>query len=40
LTAAFKEIEILIEQLYVLSETSAAAFGQLKSGLAESGTAP
>jgi len=39
LTAAFKEIEILIEQLYVLSETSAAAFGQLKSGLAESGTA-
>jgi hypothetical protein len=39
LTSAFKEIEILIEQLYILSETSAAAFGQLKSGLAESGTA-
>lgn len=39
LESAFKEIEILIEQLYVLSETSAAAFGQLKSGLAESGTA-
>lgn len=39
LGAAFKEIELLIEQLYTLSETSAAAFGQLKSGLAESGTA-
>ncbi|SMB97802.1 Phage portal protein, SPP1 Gp6-like [Thermanaeromonas toyohensis ToBE] len=39
LEAAFKQIELLMEQLYVLSETSAAAFGQLKSGLAESGTA-
>jgi hypothetical protein len=39
LTAAYKEIEVLVEQLYTLSETSAAAFGQLKSGLAESGTA-
>lgn len=39
LEAAFKEIELLIEQLYILSETSAAAFGQLKLGLAESGTA-
>lgn len=39
LEAAFKEIDLLMEQLYVLSETSAAAFGQLKSGLAESGTA-
>jgi len=28
-----------MEQLYILSETSAAAFGQLKAGLAESGTA-
>ena len=28
-----------MEQLYILSETSAAAFGQLKSGLAESGSA-
>lgn len=37
--AAFKQIEILLEQLYILSETSAAAFGQLKAGLAESGTA-
>mgnify|MGYP005842919997 CR=1 FL=1 len=39
LEAAFKQIELLIEQLYTLSETSAAAFGQLKSGLAESGSA-
>ncbi|MCL6611187.1 MAG: phage portal protein [Peptococcaceae bacterium] len=39
LEAAFKQIDLLMEQLYVLSETSAAAFGQLKSGLAESGTA-
>jgi len=39
LEAAFKQIELLMEQLYILSETSAAAFGQLKAGLAESGTA-
>lgn len=39
LEAAFKQIDLLMEQLYILSETSAAAFGQLKSGLAESGTA-
>ncbi|HHU97975.1 MAG TPA: phage portal protein [Petrimonas sp.] len=39
LEAAFKEIELLMEQLYILSETSAAAFGQLKTGLAESGSA-
>ncbi|MFA6691851.1 MAG: phage portal protein [Saccharofermentanales bacterium] len=39
LDAAFREIELLMEQLYILSETSAAAFGQLKSGLAESGSA-
>jgi len=39
LEAAFKQIDLLMEQLYVLSETSAAAFGQLKSGMAESGTA-
>ena len=39
LEAAFTQIETLMEQLYVLSETSAAAFGQLKVGLAESGTA-
>lgn len=39
LEAAFKHIEQLLEQFYALSETSAATFGQLKSGLAESGTA-
>jgi len=39
LDAAFRQIDLLMEQLYILSETSAAAFGQLKSGLAESGTA-
>ena len=39
LEAAFKQIDLLMEQLYILSETSAAAFGQLKTGLAESGTA-
>lgn len=39
LEAAFREIDLLMEQLYTLSETSAAAFGQLKSGLAESGSA-
>ena len=39
LEAAFKQIELLMEQLYIWSETSAAAFGQLKAGLAESGTA-
>lgn len=39
LEAAFRELDFLMEQLYILSETTAAAFGQLKSGLAESGTA-
>jgi hypothetical protein len=39
LEAAFRQIDLLMEQLYILSETSAAAFGQLKAGLAESGTA-
>jgi hypothetical protein len=39
LEAAFRQVELLMDQLYTLSETSAAAFGQLKSGLAESGTA-
>lgn len=39
LESAFRQIDLLMEQLYVLSETSAAAFGQLKAGLAESGTA-
>lgn len=39
LDAAFRHIDLLMEQLYILSETTAAAFGQLKSGLAESGSA-
>ncbi len=39
LDAAFKQIELLMEQLYILSETTTAAFGQLKPGLAESGSA-
>lgn len=39
LSAAFQQIDVLMEQLYFLSETSPAAFGQLKSGLAESGSA-
>lgn len=39
LDSAFKEIDLLMEQLYFLSETSPAAFGQLKTGLAESGSA-
>ena len=39
LEAAFKELELLMEQLYFISETSPAVFGQLKSGLAESGSA-
>lgn len=39
LSAAFDELERLIELLYLVSETSPAAFGQLKTGLAESGSA-
>lgn len=39
LESAFKEIDLLTEQLYVMSETSATAFGQLKVGLVESGSA-
>ncbi len=39
LEAAFREIELLMDHFYTLSETSAAAFGQLKAGLAESGSA-
>ncbi|HHX29474.1 MAG TPA: phage portal protein, partial [Firmicutes bacterium] len=39
LEAAFKQIDLLMEQFYALSETTAAAFGQLKAGLAESGSA-
>lgn len=39
LEAAFKQIELLMQQFYALSETSPAAFGELKQGLAESGSA-
>lgn len=39
LIAQFQEIETIIHQLYILSETSPAAFGQIESGLAESGSA-
>lgn len=39
LDASFRQIDLLLQQLYIMSETSAAAFGQLKSGLAESGSA-
>ena len=39
LDSAFKQIEVLMEQFYFLSETSPAVFGQLKTGLAESGSA-
>jgi len=36
---AFKQIDTLMEQFYVITQTSPAAFGQMKSGLAESGSA-
>lgn len=39
LTAAFTELERLLELFYITSETTPAAFGQLKAGLAESGSA-
>ena len=39
LEAQFKEIETLLTQLYILSETSPAAFGQIEGNLAESGSA-
>ena len=38
LEANWKEIEILKEQLYIVSETSEACFGQMKSGFVESGS--
>lgn len=37
--ASFRQVEMLMEQFYMLSETSPAAFGNLKAGLAESGSA-
>ncbi len=39
LAAAFTELERLLELFYITSETTPAAFGQLKAGLAESGSA-
>lgn len=39
LEAAFKEVEVAMDLVYLLSETSPAAFGQFKQGLAESGSA-
>lgn len=39
LDANWSEIEKLIEQLYIISETSEAVFGQLKQGIVESGSA-
>lgn len=39
LEAAFTQIETLMDQLYMLSETSPAAFGNIKQGLCESGSA-
>lgn len=39
LDAQFRTLDWLMEQFYALSETSPAAFGQLKQGLAESGSA-
>ncbi len=39
LEANWKELETLQQQLYILSETSAACFGELSQGLAESGAA-
>lgn len=39
LTAAFEQIEHLMKQMYIISETSPAAFGQMQDVVAESGTA-
>lgn len=39
LEAQFEEMDQLIKQLYIISETSPAAFGQIEAGLAESGSA-
>ncbi len=37
--SSFRQIEMLMQQFYMLSETSPAVFGDIKSGLAESGSA-
>ena len=39
LEAAFRQVDALMSQLYILSDTSPACFGELKVGLAESGSA-
>lgn len=39
LKAAFEELDRLIQQLYIISETCEPAFGIVKNGLAESGSA-
>ncbi len=39
MSATFEQIEALLSQLYVMAELSPAAFGDTKSGLAESGSA-
>lgn len=39
LTAAFTQIERILDMLYLVTDTSPAAFGQIKQGLAESGSA-
>jgi len=39
LVSVFNEIDALLSQLYVMAELSPAAFGETKSGLAESGSA-
>lgn len=39
LESNWKEIEMLMQQLYIISETSEACFGQLKQGMVESGSA-
>ena len=39
LEASFKQIEVILSELYIMSETSAACFSDLKTGLAESGSA-
>ena len=39
LEASFKQIEFILSQLYIMSETSAACFSDIKAGFAESGSA-
>lgn len=39
LQAAFEELDRLVQQLYIISETCEPAFGVVKNGLAESGSA-